>query len=73
MKINFEDEVQTLLLPISMSDSCNMLVVSVSNSAHAEKLNLEMVRNNMLNEEAINKGGMMPPIAICMWPNPTIE
>ena len=52
MKIKFEDEVQALLLLSSMPDSWNTLVVSVSNSAPDGKLTLEMVKNNMLNEEA---------------------
>jgi hypothetical protein len=51
MKINFEDEVQALLLLSSMPDSWNTLVVSVSNSAPDGKLTLEMVKNSMLNEE----------------------
>jgi hypothetical protein len=51
MKINFEDEVQALLLLSSMPDSWNTLVVSVSNSALDGKLTLEMVKNSMLNEE----------------------
>ncbi|KAK1652513.1 hypothetical protein QYE76_070318 [Lolium multiflorum] len=56
MKINFEDELQALLLLSSMPDSWNTLVVSVSNSAPDGKLTLEMVKNNMLNEEAIKRG-----------------
>jgi hypothetical protein len=55
MKINFEDEVQALLLLSSMPDSWNTLVVSVSNSAPDGKLTLEMVKNRMLNEEARKK------------------
>ena len=47
MKINFEDEVQALLLLSSMPDSWNTLVVSVSNSAPDGKLTLEMVKNSM--------------------------
>ena len=53
MKINFEDEVQALLLLSSMPDSWNTLVVSVSNSAPDGKLTLDMVKNSMLNEEVI--------------------
>jgi hypothetical protein len=41
MKINFEDEVQALLLLSSMPNSWNMLVMSVSNSAPDGKLMLE--------------------------------
>jgi hypothetical protein len=52
MKINFEDELQALLLLSSMLDSWNTLVVSVSNLAPDGKLTLEMVKNSMLNEEA---------------------
>ena len=55
MKINFEDEVQALLLLSSMPDSLNTLAVSVSNSAPNGKLMLEMVKNSMLNEEARNE------------------
>jgi hypothetical protein len=55
MNINFEDEVQALLLMSSMPDSWNTLVVSVSNSAPDGKLALEMVKNSMLNKEARNK------------------
>ena len=55
MKINFEDEVQVLLLLSSMADSWNKLVVSISNSAPDGKLTLEMVKNSMLNEEARKK------------------
>ena len=55
MKINFKDEVQALLLLSSMPDSWNMLVVSISNLAPDGKLTLEMVKNSMLNEEAIKK------------------
>jgi len=55
MKINFEHEVQALLLLSSMPDSWNTLVVSLSNSAPDEKLTLEMVKNIMLNEEARKK------------------
>jgi hypothetical protein len=49
MKINFEDEVQALLLLSSMPNCWNTLVVSVSNSAPDGKLTLEMVKNSMLN------------------------
>ena len=56
MKINFEDEVQSLLLLSSMPDCWNMLVVSVSNSAPDGRLTLEMVKNSMLNEEARKRG-----------------
>ena len=52
MKINFEDEVQALLLLSSMLDSWNTLVVSISNSAPDGKLTCEMVKNSMLNEES---------------------
>jgi hypothetical protein len=55
MKINFEDEVQALLLLSSMPDSWNMLVVLVNNSAPDGKLTLEMVKNSVLNEEARKK------------------
>jgi hypothetical protein len=54
MKVNFEDEVQALLMLSSMPDSWNMLVVSVHNSAPDEKMTLDMVKN-MLNEEARKK------------------
>jgi hypothetical protein len=50
MKINFEDEVQALLLLSSMPDSWNMLAVLVSNLPMGGKLTLEIVQNNMLNE-----------------------
>nr|XP_040249189.1 uncharacterized protein LOC120966742 [Aegilops tauschii subsp. strangulata] len=55
LKINFEDEVQALLLLSSMPDSWNTLVVSLSNSAPDGKMTLEMVKNSMLNEEARKK------------------
>jgi hypothetical protein len=55
MKKNFEDEVQALLLLSSMPDSWNTLVVSVNNSAPNGRLTLEVVKNSMLNEEAIKK------------------
>jgi hypothetical protein len=50
MKINFEDEVQTLLLLTSMPDSWSTLVVLVSHLALDGKMSLEMVKNSMLNE-----------------------
>jgi hypothetical protein len=49
MKINFEDEVQALLLLSSMPDSWNTLVVSVNNSAPDGKQILEIVKNSVLN------------------------
>ena len=55
MKINFEDEVQALLLLSSMPNSWNTLVVSISNSALDGKLTLEMVKNSILHEEARKK------------------
>jgi hypothetical protein len=55
MKINFDDEVQALLLLSSMPDSWKTLVVSLSNSAPDGKLTLEMVKNSMMNEEARKK------------------
>ena len=55
MKINLDDEVQALLLLSSLPDSWNTLVVSLSNSSPDGKLTLEMVKNNLLNEEARRK------------------
>ena len=54
MKINLDDEVQALLLLGSLPDSWNTLV-SLSNSAPDGKLTPDMVKNNMLNEEAKRK------------------
>jgi hypothetical protein len=55
MKVNFEDEVQALLLLSSMPDSWDTLVVSVHNSAPDGKIMLDMVKNSMLNKEARKK------------------
>jgi len=54
MKINLDDEVQAPLLLSSLPDSWNTLV-SLSNSALDGKLTPDMVKNNMLNEEARRK------------------
>ena len=55
MKINLDDEVQALLFLSSLPGSWNTLVVSLSNSAPDGKLTPDMVKNNMLNEEARRK------------------
>jgi hypothetical protein len=52
MKINFDGEVQALLLLSLLPDGWSTLVVSLSNSAPDGKLTPKMVKNSLQNEEA---------------------
>ena len=54
MKLELDDEVQTLLLLSSLPDSWETLVVSLSNSAPNGVINVYMVKD-MFNEEAKRK------------------
>ena len=54
MKLELDDEVQTLLLLSSLPDSWETLVVSLSNSAPNGVINVYMVKD-MFNEEARRK------------------
>ena len=50
MKLELDDEVQTLLLLSSLPDSWETLVVSLSNSASNGVITVNMVKDNMFNE-----------------------
>ena len=56
MKVNFDDELQALLLMSSLSESWETLVVSLSNSNVNGTISLETVRSSLLNEELRRKG-----------------
>lgn len=56
MKVNFDDELQALLLMSSLSESWETLVVSLSNSNANGTISLETVRSSLLNEELRRKG-----------------
>ena len=51
-EITLNDELQALLLLISLLDIWEVLVVTLTNSAPNGKLTLAMVKESMLNEEA---------------------
>ena len=55
MKLELDDEVQTLLLLSSLPDSWETLVISLSNSAPNGVITVNMVKDNMFNEEAKRK------------------
>ena len=62
MKVNFDDELQALLLMSSLSESWETLVVSLSNSNANGTISLETVRSSLLNEELRRKGSGMKSI-----------
>ena len=55
MKVLLDDELQALLLLSSLLGSLDTLVVSLSNLMLDGKLTMEIVKDNLLNEEAIRK------------------
>ena len=55
MKLELDDEVQTLLLLSSLPDSWETLVVSLSNSTPNGVIIVNMVKDSMFNEEARRK------------------
>uniref|UniRef100_A0A2N9FMC5 Integrase catalytic domain-containing protein n=1 Tax=Fagus sylvatica TaxID=28930 RepID=A0A2N9FMC5_FAGSY len=55
MNLVVDDELQALLLPSSLSDIWEILVVSFSNSAPNGVLQLAMVKDNLFNEETRRK------------------
>ena len=55
MKLVINDELQALLLMSSLPDSWETLVVSLSNSAPNDVLQLAMVKDNLLNGETRRK------------------
>ena len=55
MKLELDDEVQALLLLSSLPDSWETLVVSLSNLVPNGLINVNMVKDNMLNEKARRK------------------
>ena len=55
MKMNIDDEMQASLLLSSFPDSCETLVVTVSNSTPIEILTMKSVKDNFLNEETRRK------------------
>ena len=55
MKLVIDDELQALLLLISLPDSWETLVVSFSNFAPNGVLQLAMVKDSLLNEETRRK------------------
>ena len=55
MKLPLEDKLQALLLLSSLLDSWETLLISLSTSAHSEKLIMEMVKESLLSEEARRK------------------
>ena len=55
MKLELDDEVQTLLLLSSLPDNWETLVVSLSNSASNGVITVNMVKYNMFNEKARRK------------------
>lgn len=55
MKVLLDDELQALLLLSSLFGSLDTLVVSLSNLMLDGKLTMEIVKDNLLNEEARRK------------------
>ena len=55
MKLELDDEVQTLLLLSSLPDNWETLVVSLSNSTSNGVITVNMVKDNMFNEETRRK------------------
>lgn len=55
MKVLLDDELQALLLLSSLFGSLDTLVVSLSNLMPDGKLTMEIVKDNLLNEEARRK------------------
>ena len=55
MKLELDDEVQTLLLLSSLPDSWETLVVSLSNLALNGVITVNMVKDYMFNEETKRK------------------
>ena len=55
MKLELNDEVQTLLLLSSLPDSWETLVVFLSNSTQNGVITINMVKNNMFNDKARRK------------------
>ena len=55
MKLELDDEVQTLLLLSSLPDNWETLVVSLSNSTSNGVITVNMVKDNMFNEEVRRK------------------
>ena len=55
MKLELDDEVQTLLLLSSLPDNWETLVVSLSNSAPNGVTTVNMVKDSMFNEETRRK------------------
>ena len=62
MKVNFDDELQALLLMSSLSESWETLVVSLSNSNANGTISLETVRSSLLNEELRRKGSELKSV-----------
>ena len=55
MKLELDDEVQTVLLLSSLPDSWETLVVSLSDSTPNGVITINMVKDNMFNEKARRK------------------
>ena len=55
MKMKIDDEMQTSLLLSSLPDSWETLVIRVNNSTPNGILTMEIVKDSLLNEEAIRK------------------
>ena len=55
MKLELDDEVQTLLLLSSLPDNWETLVVSLSNSTSNGVITVNMVKDYMFNEETKRK------------------
>ena len=53
--VNFDDEIQGLLLLNTLPDSWETLHVSLTNSATAEKVTMEYAKSGSLNEEVRTK------------------
>lgn len=55
VKINFDDEVQALIVLASLQNSWDVMRLSVSNSGGKEKLKYANIRDLILNEEIRRK------------------
>ena len=55
MKMNIDDEMQASLFLNSLVDSWETLVVTINNSTPNRILNMESVKDSLLNEEAKSK------------------
>lgn len=60
MKTTLDDKLQALLLLISLLDSWETLMISLSNLAHDDIVTMDIVTSTLLNEEVRRKSRVCP-------------